>query len=764
MSPSMMELFATASDKAVVLQRSYRARLNRRATAASPPLQPPSVATLEEVRSTSPTAISAALLASPVGHLSLLPAAETTPKADLYAALQAASFAHAPPTQWLAGAPPPPSGPPPPTTALGTPPPPLPPGPPPMVHGSFSAQSAAAACGLTIQAPGGSHHQSPPYSPGPHSAPPSTGGILPSPPQQPPPPLASPTDGPPQLQRPHSLDEGMLSPHTPWAQSRIQSRLPGMSMGTEQHQAAMGGAMGAMNAMNAMGGGAQAQAQTQQMFALANGGNGMTMTMSGGQLMMNGSSMGQGGANNMMGNGQMSGVQMQISGGGMTNQMQMGMGMGAQMGMGGSAVGGAHAHVHARPPQQPLTPEQQRMRYVSTLVMERLCVWGEYRTVADWPQELVAQGSMPSVHEALQTSPTHSLTIPQLVTAVKERTGNAHGGKALDMLNLKAYVRCFPALFHLRSGRTAAGRPLDVVELRIDCSDGAAGGLLGVGGMAPAAASLQSMSRGRAPASLSMPQLSPLGGGTPQLGQQASWGLGGRAQMPPPPPQHQHQMPGGQPSFGQPSSAPSGLPQMGAAQGLYGGADAPPLPAAQGPASSPGSTLQPKELFASPVEGEASPRNLWGSPALPNGFTLFGGPPAAAPMAAVDAPKFAPTPSAAEAHGRSAAAFDPSAPMEATPPAYADDDDADGLEDDAAAPPSMMMAQLDALFTAGAADADGGADASSDALVEARQAYIKAHSLDKLFTLAVDRAMKHKVASPVEFIAHELMRSAEQMA
>ena len=40
------------------------------------------------------------------------------------------------------------------------------------------------------------------------------------------------------------------------------------------------------------------------------------------------------------------------------------------------------------------------------------------------------------------------------------------------MLNLKAYVRCFPALFHLRSGRTAAGRPLDVVELRLEVHDG----------------------------------------------------------------------------------------------------------------------------------------------------------------------------------------------------------------------------------------------------------------------------------------------------
>ena len=128
-----------------------------------------------------------------------------------------------------------------------------------------------------------------------------------------------------------------------------------------------------------------------------------------------------------------------------------------------------------------LTPEQQRARAIAQLVMERLCVWGEYRTVTDWPLELVGQGAMPAIEDALRASPTHSLTIPQIVTAVKERTGNAHGGKALDMLNLKAYVRCFPALFHLRSGRTAAGRPLDVVELRIEAPgndvDGAPKGL-----------------------------------------------------------------------------------------------------------------------------------------------------------------------------------------------------------------------------------------------------------------------------------------------
>jgi len=69
-----------------------------------------------------------------------------------------------------------------------------------------------------------------------------------------------------------------------------------------------------------------------------------------------------------------------------------------------------------------------------------------------------------------------------------------------------------------------------------------------------------------------------------------------------------------------------------------------------------------------------------------------------------------------------------------------------------------MMAQLDALLagSSGAADADG-----ADSAVEARQAYIRLHSLDKLFTSAVDRAMRHKVASPIEFVAHELLRHCE---
>eukprot|EP00965_Chrysotila_dentata_P048075 1594616-Pleurochrysis_carterae.AAC.2 len=98
--------------------------------------------------------------------------------------------------------------------------------------------------------------------------------------------------------------------------------------------------------------------------------------------------------------------------------------------------------------------------------MDRLCAWGEHRTASEWPPELVAPGPIPSVVDALLSTRTRSLTLPQLITAIKERTGGGACGKALDMLNLKAYIRCFPTLFVVHSGRTAAGRPLDSVELR----------------------------------------------------------------------------------------------------------------------------------------------------------------------------------------------------------------------------------------------------------------------------------------------------------
>ena len=71
-----------------------------------------------------------------------------------------------------------------------------------------------------------------------------------------------------------------------------------------------------------------------------------------------------------------------------------------------------------------LSPQE---RLLTAVVMQRFCRWGEHRTVADWPAELRAYGPLPAIHEALKASRTRSLTLPQLVTAIKERTGGCAG-------------------------------------------------------------------------------------------------------------------------------------------------------------------------------------------------------------------------------------------------------------------------------------------------------------------------------------------------
>ena len=368
--------------------------------------------------------------------------------------------------------------------------------------------------------------------------------------------------------------------------------------------------------------------------------------------------------------------------------------------------------------QMAMAPEQQRMRLVTGLVMQRLCIWGEYRTVCEWPSELVQHGAMSCIQEALLASPTHSLTIPQLVTAVKERTGNSHGGKALDMLNLKAYVRCFPALFHLRSGRTTTGRPLDVLELRVE--DGHA-----MQHLAPAAArgypqpsfsSYPQSSAGFDPSAVrhSYPSAASFDsihdrGGDISTPPPASWVLN---------------TPGGlAPS---PASPTSALHACG---------------------------LQPKELFGEPTssqssDGSSSPQSqpLWGSSNL-GGFSLFAPSPAAG--------------SGVVSEGTNAPAADELLPSEERGEVCAL-----GLPSSPDDPPSMLP-QIDQLWKA-APVADGRLDerathprGDEDPAEAARNAFMKAHALDKLLAQAVDRAMRYKVSTPVEFIAHELLRSIE---
>ena len=114
----------------------------------------------------------------------------------------------------------------------------------------------------------------------------------------------------------------------------------------------------------------------------------------------------------------------------------------------------------------PNTLERQHEQLLTSMVLDRLRDWGAHRGTNEWPRELVTPGPLPSVLDSLRCARSQTLTLPQLITALKERIGDNASGKAFDMLNLKAYVRCFPESFILHSGRTYTGRPLDAVELR----------------------------------------------------------------------------------------------------------------------------------------------------------------------------------------------------------------------------------------------------------------------------------------------------------
>ena len=776
MTQSMLELLTTANEAALILQRHHRSRALHR---DPPPTQrlpghPHTPPTPNSGRSRSPTAVSAPLVGSPI-EVNMPKSFKMNLQAALDASLinvvNGASWPLAPAPSALAHG-----------VSMGAAggQPPLPRGPPPALQQShtYSAQAAAAACGLTVQTPGGTY-PSAPYSPAPRSAPAAAlNGLLGSP--VPPPTSASANASPvePSMQRPHSFDESAHSPHTPWQQTRVQSRLQSLSLGSPHEATACG--LGGLSSMQSFHSSDGLLSSVLSSGAPLGGTPGLGVGAGGLGRQLSGAGMMSNPATNVMANGSalgggLGGSAMQMGmGGGMGGGGMGSGGMGSGGGLTGMGMGSPHGHsmmsgLPARPPPQPtLTPEQQRVRLLSNLVMERLCVWGEYRTVADWPQELVAHGSMPALVDAMHASPTHSLTIPQLVTAVKERTGNAHGNKALDMLNLKAYVRCFPALFHLRSGRTVAGRPLDVVEMRIDWPDahGASAGA-GAGASlrehsphAPAPSSPHGTAgcsqRNGGVGSLSHHQLvtqlaqaqSQLAAQSQLMGAQlaqaqslaqSQWATQHGAQL-----GAQHQR--------QPTA--SGVPSHLAAPFVPArAASEPPASATLSAAPLSPSTLQPKELFA-----PAAAPSLWasaghppaasGAASHPSSFSLFGGAPAPAPS-----PPERPLCVGASTDKFSAASS-PSTTETADPVDMPDDEDA--AEDDSDGSPAGMLAQLDALFS----PCDG-ASTATDLALEARQAYIRKHSLDKLFASAVDRAMRHKVASPIEFIAHELLRCVE---
>ena len=387
---------------------------------------------------------------------------------------------------------------------------------------------------------------------------------------------------------------------------------------------------------------------------------------------------------------------------------------------------------------QQLSPQE---RLLTAVVMQRFCRWGEHRTVADWPAELIAYGPLPAVHDALKGSRTRSLTLPQLVTAIKERTGGCAGGKALDMLNLKAYVRCFPDKFHLRSGRTAQGRPLDLVEMRVDGAPATAG----VAQPPPQQQlqqqyqSLQMHQQQMLPAADEMESLGALAASAGlRLSDMGHNHLGGQGASSPltPPPQHGHTSP-------HMASAPSA-------------AVPPPL------------NLQPKELFSggggalggAPAAAAAAAQPLWGN-AL-GGFSLFGvegcstpttpnenkeNPAADAqrgpseplsPALGAERPACAPLPltaNQAPAPGVGGGAADPKDPMK------------DPIKD-------PMLSQIQGLFV------DDGPDDAGELGNAAQRRYIQAHDLHSLFLQAVERAMEQDARNPADFIGRELMRFA----
>jgi len=365
----------------------------------------------------------------------------------------------------------------------------------------------------------------------------------------------------------------------------------------------------------------------------------------------------------------------------------------------------------------PTTVEQQREQLLTAIVIDRLCAWGEHRAAPEWPSELVAPGPVPALVDALLSTRTRTLTLPQLITAIKERTGGGACGKALDMLNLKAYVRCFPSLFSLQSGRTSSGRPLDSVELR--ATDAVAAQPHYADAMtsrmerhaiataiAASAWSAHGMQPGRPSMSIPMssPMLNPL--------------------MSPLPP---------------PALSPAVLHHQPCA-------NVPPSCANQPRTSSvyerihPMSPLQPKDLFgvssgaagfaSAPAEAPSATDAMW-SPGGSERFSFFGGPGGAAG-------------SESSFHIRRSSA--------------ANDDH-----------PPTILHQLNELFESACAvdDASAGAPAASIAAPgsppdsgiadSARRAFRRKFNLDRLFDEATDRAMRHNVASPVEFIAHELL-------
>ena len=185
--------------------------------------------------------------------------------------------------------------------------------------------------------------------------------------------------------------------------------------------------------------------------------------------------------------------------------------------------------------------------------------------------------------------------------------------------------------------------------------------------------------------------------------------------------------------------------------------------------SMPPSGLQPKELFGDEGCGPPSPQPLWGLTAL-HSLSLSKPPEASGNGAADDRatllPCYPATPPEASGNGAADACGGGGGSMH--PGGETGCASGGGGEE-----PPAMFALIHELFSADSLrdeDSRDGRDsrapraaASAEAETQqrARQAFMRKHGLERLVALAVDRAIKYNVSSPVEFVAHELLRATE---
>ena len=98
-------------------------------------------------------------------------------------------------------------------------------------------------------------------------------------------------------------------------------------------------------------------------------------------------------------------------------------------------------------------------------VARMLTTWRKYSTPEQWPLDVIWAGVLPAIFDAVLTHNTVSLS--HLVCAVRKMPSVQRlpcMQSSIDMINLKAYVRCYPFL-RTTTTFTAYGKCVDHVHL-----------------------------------------------------------------------------------------------------------------------------------------------------------------------------------------------------------------------------------------------------------------------------------------------------------